>query len=84
MKWNAEFIVDDYNSSEIILRPSRDIQEGKPIFEWYGLQYWRDPINPVNLMAKLVIKYGVNIVHLQKPQGHSDKGASRLMPHFTN
>ena len=60
-RWNAEFIVDDYDSSKIILRPLRDIAKGEQIYAWYGPQYWCDPQHPVELMAKAIITYGVDI-----------------------
>ena len=31
-RWNAEFIVDDYDSSKIILRPLKDIVKGEQIY----------------------------------------------------
>ena len=39
-RWKTEFIVEDYDSSKIILRPLRDIAKGEPIYAWYGPPYW--------------------------------------------
>ena len=77
-RWNAEFIVDDYDSSKIILRPLRDIAKGEQIYAWYGPQYWCNPQHPVELMAKAIITYGVNIETSTGAPG--SQGAWRKLP----
>ena len=76
-KWNAEFIIDDYGQ-KIILRPLRDIAQGEQIFAWYGPQYWCDVRHPVELMAKAVITYGVDIDKSTGAPG--SQGAWRKLP----
>ena len=80
-KWNAEFIIDDYDGRKIILRPLRDIAKGEQIFAWYGPHYWCDARHPVELMAKAVITYGVDI---DKSTGaQTSQGAWRKLPATT-
>ena len=41
-KWNAEFIIHDYDGRKIILKHLRDIAKGEHIFAWYGPHVWCD------------------------------------------
>ena len=43
------------------MRPLRDIMKGEQIYAWYGPLYWCDQQHPVELMAKAIITYGINI-----------------------
>ena len=65
----------------IVLRPLRDIAKVEQIFAWYGQQYWCDPQHPVELMAKAIITYGVNIETSTGALG--SHGAWRKLPAAT-
>ena len=60
------------------MRPLRDIAPGEQIFVWYGPHYWCDPQHPVELMAKAIITYGVDIDTSTGAPG--SQGAWRKLP----